>query len=99
MLMLSHRARERRRPAGFIVPCAPTMRETAPSGPQWIHEIKHDDMRLVALKEGERGRRRRGGWISGCVCQAGHTRRRVAFDKQKMSPLGGWNRPNIPPRI
>jgi bifunctional non-homologous end joining protein LigD len=56
MLMRSPLARERRRPAGFIVPCAPTLRETAPSGPQWIHEIKHDGMRLIARKDGQRVR-------------------------------------------
>jgi hypothetical protein len=32
-------ARERRRAAGFIVPCKPTLSEKAPGGPQWIHEI------------------------------------------------------------
>jgi bifunctional non-homologous end joining protein LigD len=56
MLMRSPLARERRRPAGFIVPCAPTLRETAPSGPQWIHEIKHDGFRIIARKEGDRVR-------------------------------------------
>jgi bifunctional non-homologous end joining protein LigD len=56
MLMRSPLARERRRPAGFVVPCAPTLRETAPSGPQWIHEIKHDGFRIIARKEGGRVR-------------------------------------------
>jgi ATP-dependent DNA ligase len=46
-------ARERRRPAAFIVPCASTLRETVPSGPQWIHEIKHDGFRIMARKEGD----------------------------------------------
>jgi ATP-dependent DNA ligase len=54
MSMCSTLARERRRPAGFIVPCAPNLRETAPSGPQWIHEIKHDGFRIIARKEGDR---------------------------------------------
>ena len=40
MLMRSPLARERRRPAGFIKPCQPTLSHKAPGGPQWIHEIK-----------------------------------------------------------
>jgi hypothetical protein len=28
-------------PAGFIEPCYPTVSKKAPSGPNWIHEIKH----------------------------------------------------------
>jgi len=53
MLMRSPLARERRRPAGFIKPCQPTLSERAPSGPQWIHEIKHDGYRIIACKSGE----------------------------------------------
>ena len=54
MLMRSPLARERRRPAGFIVPCAPTLADKAPSGPQWIHEIKHDGYRIIARKTASR---------------------------------------------
>ena len=36
MLMHTPLARERRRPVGFIVPCAPTLSDKAPSGPRWI---------------------------------------------------------------
>src|SRR5215203_5835105 len=56
MLMRSPLARERRRPAGFIKPCQPTLSDTAPSGPQWIHEIKHDGYRIIASKSGDRVR-------------------------------------------
>src|SRR5829696_5431682 len=56
MLMRSPLARERRRPAGFIKPCQPTLSDTAPSGPQWIHEIKHDGYRIIACKSGDRVR-------------------------------------------
>ena len=31
-----------RHPAGFIDPCLPTLGRAVPSGPQWVHEIKHD---------------------------------------------------------
>jgi hypothetical protein len=29
----------------FIEPCLPTRAERAPSGPGWVHEIKHDGFR------------------------------------------------------
>ena len=56
MLMRSPLARERKRPAGFIVPCAPTLSDRAPSGPLWLHEIKHDGYRIIACKSGGYGR-------------------------------------------
>jgi bifunctional non-homologous end joining protein LigD len=34
--------------ARFIEPCLPTLSETLPTGPRWIHEIKHDGFRLRA---------------------------------------------------
>ena len=52
MLMRSPLARERRRPAGFIKPCQPTLSDKAPSGPLWLHEIKHDGYRIIACKSG-----------------------------------------------
>ena len=30
---------------GFIAPCDPTLREQAPAGPEWVHEIKTDGYR------------------------------------------------------
>jgi hypothetical protein len=56
MLMRSPLARERRRPAGFIKPFQPTLSDTVPSGPLWLHEIKHDGYRILARKEGDRVR-------------------------------------------
>jgi bifunctional non-homologous end joining protein LigD len=43
-------------PAGFIEPCLATERTKPPSGPEWIHEIKHDGYRLIARREGKRVR-------------------------------------------
>jgi bifunctional non-homologous end joining protein LigD len=44
-------ARSRRPPpAGFIQPARPLLTSTPRSGPEWIHEIKHDGYRLIALK-------------------------------------------------
>ena len=31
-----------RRPSGFIKPCLPSKVARPPSGPLWVHEIKHD---------------------------------------------------------
>src|SRR5829696_7452314 len=56
MLLRSPLARERHRPAGLIKPCHPTLSEKAPSGPQWIHEIKHDGYRILAVKRGDKVR-------------------------------------------
>jgi ATP-dependent DNA ligase len=33
-------------------PCIPTAAEKPPSGPGWVHEIKHDGFRLVARRDG-----------------------------------------------
>src|SRR3954471_17278175 len=37
-------------------PCIPTRRTEVPSGPDWIHEIKHDGYRLIVHREGKRVR-------------------------------------------
>jgi ATP-dependent DNA ligase len=51
------------RSSGFISPCQPTRVSRPPSGPNWIHEIKHDGYRLMVRKEGERVR---------CFTRGGH---------------------------
>lgn len=38
-------------PAGFLETCQPTLAPTAPVGPDWLHEIKHDGYRLIARSE------------------------------------------------
>ena len=45
-----------RRPPGFIEPCLPTPADMVPSGPQWVHEIKHDGFRFICRREGNRVR-------------------------------------------
>jgi bifunctional non-homologous end joining protein LigD len=37
--------------SGFIEPCLPTTADRPPSGPDWIHEIKHDGYRLMARRD------------------------------------------------
>jgi ATP-dependent DNA ligase len=41
------RERRRTRP-GLVEPCLPTLAKIPPSGPDWIHEIKHDGFRIMA---------------------------------------------------
>ena len=38
-------------PAGFVEPCLPTPADKPPSGPDWVHEIKHDGYRLMARRD------------------------------------------------
>jgi ATP-dependent DNA ligase len=45
-----------RRPSGFIKPCLPSKVARPPSGPIWVHEIKHDGYRLMVRRDGSRVR-------------------------------------------
>src|SRR5262245_48839510 len=36
----------------FIEPCPPSRAERPPSGPGWVHEIKHDGFRLMVRRDG-----------------------------------------------
>jgi bifunctional non-homologous end joining protein LigD len=37
--------------SGFIAPCLPSPAHRPPSGPDWVHEIKHDGYRLMARRD------------------------------------------------
>ena len=39
-------------PAGFMAPCLPMTAPRPPSGPLWLHEVKHDGFRIIARKNG-----------------------------------------------
>src|SRR3954452_23995691 len=56
MLVRSPLARDRRRPEGFIPPALLTPATKVPTGPKWIHELKHDGIRLIARKDSDRVR-------------------------------------------
>ena len=43
-------------PSGFIEPFLPSKVARPPSGPLWIHEIKHDGYRLMVRRDGSRVR-------------------------------------------
>jgi bifunctional non-homologous end joining protein LigD len=45
-----------RRPSGFVAPCQPSKVARPPSGPLWVHEIKHDGYRLMVRQDGLRVR-------------------------------------------
>jgi len=38
-------------PSGFIEPCLPSPADRPPSGPDWVHEIKHDGYRLMPRRD------------------------------------------------
>jgi ATP-dependent DNA ligase len=38
---------------GFVDPCIPSRAPKPPSGPDWVHEIKHDGYRLIVWRQGE----------------------------------------------
>jgi bifunctional non-homologous end joining protein LigD len=38
---------------GFVAPCIPTLAHKPPSGPDWVHEIKHDGYRLIVRRDGK----------------------------------------------
>jgi bifunctional non-homologous end joining protein LigD len=50
------------RRAAFVEPCIPAVAKAPPTGPAWVHEIKHDGYRLRVRCDGARVRRftRRG---------------------------------------
>jgi bifunctional non-homologous end joining protein LigD len=39
-------------PAGFVIPAQPVLASKPPSGPDWVHEIKHDGYRIIARRDG-----------------------------------------------
>ena len=49
-----------RRPSGFIPPCLPSKAARPPSGPLWVHEIKHDGYRSMVRSS------RRCAWLLRC---------------------------------
>jgi len=43
---------KRQLPAGFVVPAQPVERDRPPTGPEWVHEIKHDGYRIIVRRDG-----------------------------------------------
>jgi bifunctional non-homologous end joining protein LigD len=63
--MPSARKNTPRRPSGFIEPCLPLKAVRPPSGPLWVHEIRHDGYRLMVRRDGARSCFTRNGldWV------------------------------------
>jgi ATP-dependent DNA ligase len=40
-----------RLPAGFVIPAQPVLASRPPSGPGWVHEIKHDGHRMIVHRD------------------------------------------------
>jgi bifunctional non-homologous end joining protein LigD len=51
------------RVAGLAEACLPSPAKAPPSGPDWLHEIKHDGFRILARRDGT------GVWL---VTRNGH---------------------------
>jgi ATP-dependent DNA ligase len=41
-----------RLPVGFVIPAQPVLASRPPSGPDWVHEIKHDGYRMIVHRDG-----------------------------------------------
>ena len=53
MLWRPSRGRLSTKPAGFILPCRPTVAAQPPSGAGWVHELKHDGYSLqIHVRDG-----------------------------------------------
>jgi hypothetical protein len=53
MVVRSSRSRPKNAPAGFIIPCRPTVAQRPPQGEGWAHELKHDGYRLqIHVRDG-----------------------------------------------
>lgn len=53
MVSRGSRGRPFNAPAAFIHPCQPTVATKPPSGPGWLHELKHDGYRLqIHVRDG-----------------------------------------------
>jgi bifunctional non-homologous end joining protein LigD len=48
--------RIKRLPAGFVIPAQPVLASKPPSGPDWVHEIKHDGYRMIVRRDGPSAR-------------------------------------------
>jgi len=40
----------------FVLPCLPTISKRPPTGPAWVHEIKHDGYRPIVRRDRDRVR-------------------------------------------
>jgi hypothetical protein len=64
------------RRTSFIAPCQPSKAARPPSGPLWVHEIKHDGYRLMVRRDG---------------CHRGGTKKKpqLKFGKRRLNLVAG----------
>src|SRR5829696_2495842 len=108
MLMRSPLARDRRKPPGFIRPCQPVLSAKVPIGDGWIHELKHDGFRIVALKAGDDVRlwsRHGRDWsaefvaITAALMALPFTRIVLDASELQRAPAPLWVRYSVPLRL
>jgi ATP-dependent DNA ligase len=64
--------RERTHPGLEIIePCLPSPAKAPPSGPGWIHEIKHDGFRILARRDAADNPRRKRFFVPLSVYRNG----------------------------
>ena len=75
--------RQRILPPGFVRPCSPVLVAKPPTGSGWLHEVKHDGFRLLALKDGGRVRlwSRRGADFTDRFLRIAEAVRRLPADR------------------
>jgi ATP-dependent DNA ligase len=82
-----------RRPEGFIEPCLPMLADSVPSGPQWVHEIKHDGFRFICRREGNRirvfSRRERAAAARAAEAKRAEAERKAIAEAEKIVAI--WN--------
>jgi ATP-dependent DNA ligase len=87
-------------PVGFVEPCLPSVRATAPRGREWVHEIKFNGIRLIVRRDGKRARvyTRRGfdwterfPWIEDAPNQSAMPRGELAHACNRSS-VSNWRR-------
>jgi ATP-dependent DNA ligase len=66
------------RTGGLIEPCLPSPAKAPPSGPEWLHEIKHDGFRILAQRDAKGVRLyTRNGNTPLFPCDASHRQSRT----------------------
>jgi bifunctional non-homologous end joining protein LigD len=87
--------RRRLLPPGFIEPCIQSLAHRPPSGPDWVHEVKHDGYRLIVRRAGETVRlfTRRGYDWTDAILQAFDL---LELDGEDLRPLPlGQRKPRL----
>jgi hypothetical protein len=72
---------------GFVEPSHPTLRNNAPAGDQWVHEIKHDGYRVqIHLRDGTATVFTRRGYDAAQQIEAGRKPRPATRTRRRAAP-------------